>query len=95
MGHRESTNQRYVQSSEAVFQDIDQEGILMDMTSGKYLRLNTTATAIWKQLESPLNGYELAQQLSVEYGADFQSILNDVNEALQDMSRLGVIKQTV
>ena len=40
----------YIKSDEILFQEIDNEGLLLNLESGRYLRINSTATEIWNEL---------------------------------------------
>ena len=40
----------YIKSDEILFQEIDNEGLLLSLESGRYLRLNSTETEIWNTL---------------------------------------------
>lgn len=83
----------YVRSSNVEFQQIDDEGILLDMESGRYYRLNETATEVWKTLENPASISAITDRLSDVYAAPPREIVDDVEQVLKDMTNMGVVAE--
>ncbi len=88
-------NAKYAQDSNALFQEIDQEAVILSLDRGRYYSLNPTAVSIWKVLEEgPKTIDEIVHVLSEEYDFEINDGIRDVTEACQDMTKFGVITRT-
>lgn len=81
----------YVRGPHVEFQQIDEEGVLLDMQLGRYFRLNSSATDIWQQLESPSDIDELTGRIGELYEVDPPEISVDVRQVVNDMMQFGLI----
>jgi hypothetical protein len=81
----------YVRSEDVEFQQIDEEGILLDMRSGHYFRLNPSAAQVWMALESPSTISQIVERLGRLYESDQQQISKDTQRLLGEMARSGVV----
>jgi hypothetical protein len=61
------------------------------MDSGRYFRLNATATDLWKLLTGPASLDDLVSRLGEQYEGTRDAIAADVHEALDAMSEAGLI----
>ena len=81
---------KYVRNSKTISGRLHDELVMMDLNQGKYFSLNPVATRIWDLLEKPMTLEELCVLLSDEYDVGTEQCLNDVEEHLNEMIRLGL-----
>ena len=55
-----SMSKLYIKSDDILFQEIDNEGLFLNLESGRNLRINSTATEIWNELDSSSNANNIA-----------------------------------
>jgi hypothetical protein len=70
---------------------VDQEMVMMDIKSGRYVGLDDIASVIWQRLETPRSFGELVDSLVADYEADRPVIADDVRALLVDMAAHGVV----
>jgi hypothetical protein len=83
---------RYLRNSKTISGRLHDEMVMMDMEQGKYFSLNQTATVIWELLENPLTMEELCDRLMGEFEVDRERCLEEVEEYIDEMNKLGLIK---
>jgi hypothetical protein len=83
----------YLRNSKTISGRLHDEMVMMDMEQGKYFSLNQTATAIWEFLENPLTMDELCDRLMEEYEVDRERCLEEVNEYIEEMMKLSLVKE--
>lgn len=82
---------RYVQAESALFQMIDEEGVILDIESGHYFRINPTAVSIWLALEKPMGVKELSAAIAAEYDSDDETTQQDVSDTIAKLAELGLV----
>ncbi len=75
----------------ALAAEIDQEIIILDVNSAKYLSLNEVAAAIWRTLETPLSVDDLCQRLQSSFEAQPETITADVLAFLDRLDERGLL----
>lgn len=78
-------------SPEALAASIDQETIVLDVASLKYLSLNPVATEIWQALEHPTTVADLCARLHASFDAPVEIIQADVLAFLERMEAKGLL----
>ncbi len=71
----------------AVYGDVPEETVLLDVDAGIALRLNSTGAWIWEQLERPRPVSELARGLAERFEIDEGRALDDVVAFAREMTR--------
>jgi hypothetical protein len=71
----------------AVYGDVPEETVLLDVDAGIALRLNSTGAWIWEQLEQPRPVSELARGLAERFEIDEGRALDDVVAFAREMTR--------
>lgn len=85
----------YIRSDDILFQEVDDEGILLNVGRGQYLRVNSTATEVWHELDEPSSAIDIANRLGRKYDCAPNQLQSDINQVLEEMSRLGVVIETI
>jgi hypothetical protein len=80
----ETTLQR---TERAVYGDVPEETVLLDVDAGIALRLNSTGAWIWEQLERPQSVRQLARGLAERFEIDEGRALDDVIAFAREMAR--------
>ncbi|MGI9227672.1 MAG: PqqD family peptide modification chaperone [Gammaproteobacteria bacterium] len=70
---------------------IDDELIVFDARSRQLVRLNETATQIWKIHENNVSPEDIASELSVIYGLKKEELLPDIVTALNEWYAMGML----
>jgi Coenzyme PQQ synthesis protein D (PqqD) len=72
-------------SPDAVYREIDEEAVILDLASGTYFGLNVVGTRIWQLIEAGLDERAIADALAAEFDADRAAIAADVARVLDDL----------
>jgi hypothetical protein len=64
---------------DVVFRQIEGGGVLLNIKSGAYHEINSTAREIWEALETPSTESEVLQQLVERFG-DVPELDSDISE---------------
>ena len=78
----------------AVWREIGEEVIILDVPTATYLNLNGSARALWKRLDAGATPVELADELVAKFGIPQEQAAHDVEgflEALQEWSLLSSV----
>jgi hypothetical protein len=80
-----------VDTDRAVWREIGDEVVILDVPTTTYLNLNKSARALWKRLDGGATPVELAAELVAAYGIPQDQANSDVRsflDALRDRSLL-------
>ncbi|TFH50156.1 MAG: PqqD family protein [Bacteroidia bacterium] len=83
---------RYIRNNSTVSGRLHDELVMMDIEKGKYFSLNPVATRIWDLLEKPMTEEEVCLILIDEYDVNQEQCRSEVNELLNELSDLGLVK---
>lgn len=72
--------------------EVDGELVMMDLDSGRYIYLDRTGSAVWRELDQPRKVADLCQSLSERYEAPPGEIERDVLELLRLMADKNLIR---
>lgn len=78
-------NSKVCWSNEQLSTEIDDRGVLMSVSKGKYYDLDPVSTDIWRRLAEPVLVAQLCKSLSQEYNADVAAIERDVMPWLEQL----------
>lgn len=70
---------------------IDQEIVIMNVATNKYIALDEIGRCIWEILATPCRVDDLCQQLSKKFDATTEQITADVLAFLTDLEREGLV----
>jgi hypothetical protein len=83
----------YKKNNESVSGKLQDEQVILDIEKGKYFSLNPVATKIWGILEEPLSVDHLCKKLLEEYDVEPEKCKIETNEYVQEMIKLGLIRE--
>lgn len=72
--------------------DLDGEGVVYDPTSGMGHVLNSTALQIWTLCDGAHSASDIEQSLADRYPEKRDLIRHDVQEAIQNLTNLGLLE---
>jgi hypothetical protein len=84
----------YRRSPQAEFQMLDEEGVVLNMDSGRYFRLNSTGVAVWESVNGVVTMEELVRRVSSAYGRSDATIGNDVRVSVRKLVTLGLLAES-
>jgi hypothetical protein len=79
-------------SDDVLFQEIDDETVLLDLKSESYFGLDTTATRIWQLLQEDLSPEDIYQRLMTEFEVEPERLKTDLTEHLKRLEEAGLIQ---
>jgi hypothetical protein len=71
---------------------VDQEIVLLNMSSNNYVSLDAIGRRIWELMEAPITVNEMCCQLSSEFEGDQEQICVDVLSFLTELEREGLVR---
>jgi len=75
-----------------LFTMIDDEVVMLNIKQEEYLNLNSHASYIWQQLESPHSFGELTDQLCSVYNVEKELCIKDTLEFIKDLVEKDIIQ---
>lgn len=72
--------------------DVTQEAILLDVDSGYFFQLNSTAASIWHLLEEPRSLADLCRALQSDFPAGDAALVDDVRGFVGDLVERGILE---
>ncbi|MBS1780551.1 MAG: PqqD family protein [Bacteroidetes bacterium] len=73
-----------------IFNEVDGEIVMMNITTGLYVSLNETAKQIWNMLEKPQPLSAVVDALSVEYNVTREQCEKDVLPFIEQLLERGI-----
>lgn len=71
---------------------LEQETLMMDMTTGDYLGLNEVSTTIWEMLEKPHSVADIITELLKQYDVNESDCQVQTLSCLEEMNKTGMIQ---
>jgi hypothetical protein len=71
---------------------VDEDMVILDMTSNSYISLDLVGRRIWELLEQSLRIEELCQMLSREFEGSREKITTDVLTFLSELEHDGLVR---
>ncbi len=82
----------YQRSTEILFENIDNETVILNLKDGCYYGLNSTAKVLWECLASPRSATEIQNALKMEFPDLSESERQiDVEEWIQSLLEPGLV----
>jgi hypothetical protein len=78
-------NQLLARGDNYVYNEVEGEVVMMNITTGKYASLNETGKAVWLMLEEPKLVRDILKALAATYNVDPAQCEKDVTPFLEKM----------
>ncbi len=78
-------------NEKCVYSDIEGKTIILNVETGKYLELNSTATKIWELMEKYQDFMSILNGLVEEFDASEQQLKEDLKEFVTESEEKGLI----
>lgn len=76
---------------QVLFQELDNESIMLNLRDDAYYRLNDVGTRLWQLLSESGEVEQVVRQMLTEYEVDESRLRQDLAHLLQEMGNAGVI----
>ena len=84
---------RIAVSEDAVYREIDGEGVVLDLASGVYFGLNEAGARIWALLAQGKSREDIVATLLEEYEVPPEQLGKDVDDLLQRLVEKGLLRR--
>ncbi len=74
-----------------LWQELGDEGVILDLDAGTYFGLNAVGRLVWKQIQSPCTLAMLRQSVMAEFDVDAKRCDLDLRALLQAFAARGMI----
>ena len=71
--------------------DIDGDKVMMDLEKGQYFALNSVASRIWEEIQSPVKLSSVVDILLQEYEVDRETCEKNVIEFIEGLNNAGLL----
>ena len=75
------------------WREVESEVVILDLRSSRYLSMNSSAAALWKQLLLGAASEKLVEALRSTYGLSEERASADVHAFLDEVIRLGLAEE--
>ncbi len=72
--------------------NLDQETVILDMTSGVYSQLNSVGTTIWDMLSQPASFTSILNKIVAIYEINKKDCINEIIDFLRDLAEHQLIQ---
>jgi hypothetical protein len=76
---------------DVLFRQVENEGILMHISSGTYYSLNEISILFWEAISQQQALEPVVKKITDEYDVDRSQVLRDLQALLKDLSNFGLI----
>jgi hypothetical protein len=84
-------NQTFTISDEVICQVLEDESVLLDLTSENYLGLDEVGTRIWQLIDDGETMRSVVATMLDEYDTNEETLVGDLDEFLNDLQAQGLI----
>lgn len=84
-------NQKFKVAEDILFRQVENEGILLHITSGTYYSLSETSIRFWQALSNQQPLEPIVNEITDEYEVERAQILSDLQNFLQELSNYSLI----
>ena len=88
----DSWEPRFKRASEVTWSEIEDECVLLHLSSGRYYTLNEVGRFLWESLDGKKSLSELHEGVIREYDVDEQVAKQDILEVIQDLLKEGLLQ---
>jgi hypothetical protein len=78
-------------SEEVLFQEIEGEAVLLDLTNEQYFGLNKVGTRMWLLLSEEGEPTQVLTRLQREFKVDEETLKNDLSVLISELGQQGLI----
>lgn len=78
-------------SEEVLFQEIEGEGVLLNLANEQYFGLNEIGTRIWFLLTENGETASVLNRLESEYEVDARTLKNDLSNLIRELGEQGLV----
>ena len=82
-------------SADVLVAHLEGEAVLLDLTSKRYFRLNSTSAAIWRAMEEGKSPSEIVDVLLEGFDVDREMATRAVDDTLTELSERGLLRDTI
>ncbi|MEK4372520.1 PqqD family protein [Paenibacillus sp. FSL R5-0473] len=82
----------YTIDSNVIYVEMDGQSILLNMESSQYYALDQVGTFIWNLMKDGRTLNEMEQEILLAYDITEQQVKNDLKIYIDELSRVGIIK---
>ena len=75
---------------ELVWEVVDDEAMIVDVTTGDYFSLNGVATDVWTGLHAGHRVDDIVDTVASKYGADRSTVERDVADLVDELAEIGL-----
>jgi len=72
--------------------NLDQETVILDMTSGTYSQLNNVGTSIWDMLNQPVTFANILNKITLTYETNEEECIDEIISFLKDLAKNQLIQ---
>jgi len=76
-----------LREDEVVWQDVDDDLVVLDLRSSTYFKLNGTGALLWDLLREPTSQQDLVEALMSKYGIDEDRATSDVDAFIDSLTQ--------
>ena len=76
----------------AVWREVADEVVILDVVSSTYFNLNRAAAALWKRLETGATAEDLVSELVTKYGLPAERAQSDVRTFIDQLEGLSLLR---
>jgi len=76
-----------IANSNLVWRIVDDEALILDLSSGVYFSLNPVATDVWQGLQSGASVSAVVAEVAHKYGVDVAIVREDVRQFMEDLKQ--------
>lgn len=80
-----SLSNRFTISTSAVVRVLDEQTMILDLSSGMYYGLDNTGSRVWQQLEAGLSVDEICNEMLTEYDTIRETLERDVLALIDEL----------
>ena len=78
--------------SQIISRKVDDEALIIHLTSGSYYSLNAVGTRVWDSIDGTRTAEDVAKIIQSEYDAEFELIETEVMSLLTDLVEEGLVQ---
>ena len=78
-------------STDVIFRELEGEGVLLDLASGRYFGLNAIGTRVWTFLAAGATIDDAIAAIAAECDADGEQVERDIDDFLEALAARGLL----
>lgn len=78
--------------SQIISRTVDDEALIIHLSSGSYYSLNAVGTRVWESIDGLRTAGEVAEIIHQEYDSDFATVETEVMSLLADLVQEGLVQ---